>query len=140
MSQSQRVIKNTLFLYMRTAVSLLVNVFTTRILLDALGVEDYGLYNVVGGAIAMLGFLSASMSSVTQRFLSYAEGAGDIDRIVRYFNNSIVIHYALALFMAVALAGMRCICFRILLLEKWLLARRLACALLSRFAVSCSDC
>ena len=104
MSQSQRVIKNTLFLYMRTAVSLLVNVFTTRILLDALGVEDYGLYNVVGGAIAMLGFLSASMSSVTQRFLSYAEGAGDIDRIVRYFNNSIVIHYALALFMAVALA------------------------------------
>lgn len=104
MSQSQRVIKNTLFLYMRTAVSLLVSVFTTRILLDALGVEDYGLYNVVGGAIAMLGFLSASMSSVTQRFLSYAEGAGDLDSIVRYFNNSIVIHYALALFMALALA------------------------------------
>lgn len=99
MSTSQRVIKNTLYLYMRTVVSLLASVFTTRILLDALGTSDYGLYNVVGGAIAMLGFLTASMSSATQRFLSYAEGAGDKDKTVKYFNNSIIIHYGLALIM-----------------------------------------
>ena len=67
MSTSQRVIKNTLFLYIRMAISILVNIFTTRILLEALGTSDYGLYNVVGGAIAMLGFVTSSMSSTTQR-------------------------------------------------------------------------
>ncbi len=101
MTTSQRVIKNTLFLYIRTIVSLLVSVFTTRILLDALGESDYGLYNVVGGSIAMLGFLSASMSGATQRYLSFAEGAGKKGMIVKYLSNSIVIHYGLALLMVV---------------------------------------
>lgn len=101
MSTSKRVVKNTLFLYMRTIVSLLVSVFTTRVLLEALGASDYGLYNVVGGAIAMLGFLSASMSSVTQRFLSYAEGVQDEAKIIQYFNNSIIIHNGLAVIMVV---------------------------------------
>jgi len=73
-------------------VSILVNLFTTRILLQALGVSDYGLYNVVGGAIAMLGFISASMSGTTQRFLNYAEGEGDKERIKQIFNSSVLIH------------------------------------------------
>ena len=81
MSTSQRVVKNTLFLYVRTIVSLLVSVFTTRILLGTLGASDYGLYNVVGGSIAMLGFISTSMSGVIQRYLSHAEGSGDERRI-----------------------------------------------------------
>ena len=55
MSTSQRVVKNTLFLYVRTIVSLLVSVFTTRILLGTLGASDYGLYNVVGGSIGNAG-------------------------------------------------------------------------------------
>lgn len=104
MSTSQRVIKNTLYLYIRTLVSLVTSVFTTRILLDALGASDYGLYNVVGGSIAMLGFLSASMGSATQRFLSYAEGAGERDKIEKYFNNSIILHYGLASIMVVIFA------------------------------------
>src|SRR5574344_2914896 len=104
MSKSQQVIANTMFLYMRIVVSLLVNVFTTRILLQALGESDFGLYNVIGGAISMLGFLIASMSSATQRFLSYAEGAGDRNRIIVYLNNSILIHYGLALFMILVFA------------------------------------
>lgn len=105
MSNSKRVIKNTLFLYIRMAVSILVNVFTTNILLRALGASDYGLYNVVGGAVAMLNFLSASMSSVTQRFLNYAEGAGDKANTIKIFNNAKVIHYAIALFTAIFLIG-----------------------------------
>ena len=105
MSNSKRVIKNTIFLYIRMVVSILVNVFTTNILLRALGASDYGLYNVVGGAVAMLNFLSASMSSVTQRFLNYAEGAGDEVKIIKIFNNAKVIHYAIALFTAVFLIG-----------------------------------
>lgn len=96
MSTSQRVVKNTLFLYIRMGASILVNIFTTRILLEALGASDYGLYNVVGGAIAMLGFVSASMSSATQRFLSYAEGEGEQDKIKKVFNNAILIHRGIA--------------------------------------------
>lgn len=103
-STSRRVAKNTMYLYVRTIVSLLASVFTTRILLDALGESDYGLYNVVGGAIAMLGFLSASLSGATQRYLSYAEGSGDKNKIIEYFNNSIIIHYGLALAMILVFA------------------------------------
>lgn len=105
MSTSRRVVKNTLFLYSRTIVSLLVSVFTTRILLQSLGESDYGLYNVIGGTIALLGFLQSSMSGATQRFLSYAEGEGNRKKIVEYFNNSVIIHDALAGVMVILYIG-----------------------------------
>lgn len=103
MSTPNRIIKNTGFLYVRTLASLLLSVFTTRFLLEGLGVQDYGLYNVVGGAISMLGFINASLSTVTQRFISYAEGEGDKNKIIRIFNNSLLIHNALALISATIL-------------------------------------
>jgi len=81
------------------AASILVNIFTTRIVLQALGESDYGLYNVVGGAIAMLGFISASMSTAVQRFLNYAEGEGQTDRIRSIFGNSVLIHRIIALLL-----------------------------------------
>ncbi len=104
MSTSQRVIKNTLWLYLRMGTSILVNIFTTRILLQALGVSDYGLYNVVGGAISILGFLTASMSSSTQRFISYAEGKGNFDDVKVIFNNALAAHYGVALISGFILA------------------------------------
>ena len=85
------------------ATSILVNIFTTRILLQALGASDYGLYNVVGGAITMLGFLTASMSTATQRFISYAEGQGDRERIKEIFNNAQLVHYGVATVTALLL-------------------------------------
>lgn len=97
MSTSQRVIKNTMFLYVRMVISILVNVFTTRLLLEALGASDYGLYNVVGGAIAMLGFLTSSMSTSTQRFINYAEGEGHAERVRVIFYNAQILHYGLSL-------------------------------------------
>lgn len=96
MSTSQRVIKNTLWLYLRMGASILVNIFTTRILLQALGASDYGLYNVVGGVISMLGFLTASMSTSTQRYISYALGEGDEEKLKSIFNNTLCVHYAIA--------------------------------------------
>lgn len=90
-------------LYIRTIVSLCVNIFTTRITLEALGVSDYGLYNVIGGAISMLGFLSATMSSTTQRFINYAEGSGDRNDIIKTFNNSLILHYIIAAISAIIL-------------------------------------
>ena len=95
-NSAQRVIKNTIWLYGRMAASILVNIFTTRILLQALGASDYGLYNVVGGAIAMLGFLSASMSTATQRFISYTLGEGDREKLKGIFNNTLCVHYGIA--------------------------------------------
>lgn len=97
MSIVNRVIKNTVYLYSRMAVSIVFSFFTTRILLQALGVSDYGLYNVIAGSLAMLGFLSASMSSTTQRFISYVEGEGDLDKIKEIFNNSVFLHNRIAL-------------------------------------------
>jgi len=105
MSTGRRVIKNTAYLYIRTIASLLLGVFTTRVLLEALGESDFGLYNVVGGSIAMLGFMSASLSSATQRFLNIAEGEGDKDRIRLYFANSIIIHWTLSAIMVVIFVG-----------------------------------
>lgn len=64
-----RIVKNTLFLYGRMALILLVSLYTSRVLLEALGVEDYGIYNVVAGVITMLGFLNASLSGASSRFL-----------------------------------------------------------------------
>lgn len=101
MSTSTRVIKNTIYLYIRMGVSIIVSVFTTRILLQALGASDYGLYNVVAGALSMLGFLSASLSTATQRFISYAEGEGDMNKIKEIFTTSMILHWLMALAVAV---------------------------------------
>lgn len=96
MDVSHRIIKNTFWLYLRMGASILVNIFTTRILLQALGASDYGLYNVVGGAITMLGFLTASMSTATQRFISYTLGEGDCEKLKSIFNNTLSVHYGIA--------------------------------------------
>lgn len=85
-----------MWLYLRMGASILVNIFTTRILLQALGASDYGLYNVVGGAITMLGFLTASMSTSTQRFISYTLGEGDEEKLKSIFNNTLCVHYGIA--------------------------------------------
>lgn len=103
MSTKSRIIKNTAFLYVRTIASLFLGIFTTRFLLEGLGAEDFGIYNVVGGAISMLGFLSASLGSSTQRFISYAQGEGQQGRIVKIFNNALLIHNALAAISVVIL-------------------------------------
>ena len=63
---NKRIAKNTIFLYFRMIFIMVVSLFTSRVVLNTLGVEDYGIYNVVGGIVAMFGFLNASMSSSTQ--------------------------------------------------------------------------
>lgn len=67
---NKRIAKNTLLLYFRMLLMMFVTLFTSRVVLDKLGVIDYGIYNVVGGIVAMLGFLNSSMSNAVQRYLS----------------------------------------------------------------------
>ena len=71
---NKRIAKNTMMLYVRMLLVMGVTLYTSRVVLNILGVEDFGIYNVVGGTIAMLGFLNASMSISVQRFLSFELG------------------------------------------------------------------
>ena len=74
-ANNKRIAKNAIMLYLRMFLSMIVGLYTSRVVLDTLGVEDYGTYNVVGGVVAMLGFLNASMSGATSRFMAFELGS-----------------------------------------------------------------
>lgn len=103
MSTAARVIRNTGYLYAKMGITMFISLYTTRLILGSLGASDFGIFNIVGGAIAMLGFLNAAMASATQRFMSYSEGEGDREKQKRIFNISVVLHFLLALVVGVAL-------------------------------------
>lgn len=102
-SVANRVVKNTGWLYAKIGVVMLLSFYTTRVVLDALGTRDFGVFNVVGGAIGMLGFLSGAMATSTQRFMSYAEGEKNVEGKVTIFNISLVIHLLAAICSALLL-------------------------------------
>lgn len=107
MATTHRIIKNTFFLYFRLFITLVVSLWTTRIVLEALGIDNFGIYNVVGGAVALLGFLNASLSTSSQRFLSYAEGQGETRRQCVVFNSCIILHFGISIILGliILLAG-----------------------------------
>ena len=102
-STANRVIKNTGFLYAKMGITMFISLYTTRLILNSLGASDFGIFNIVGGAIAMLGFLNAAMASATQRFMSYSEGEGDKEKQKSIFNISFVLHFFIALVVGLAL-------------------------------------
>lgn len=97
MSDHKKIAKNTLFLYGRMVCSTLIGLFTTRIVLQALGVTDYGVYNVVGGVVGMLGFFNFSMLTSTQRFLNVGMAENDPAVMRRIFSTAINIHVLIGL-------------------------------------------
>ena len=103
MSTANRVIKNTIWLYVKVGVQLFTTLWATRIILNTLGASDFGIFNIVGGAIAMLGFLNTSMAVATQRFMSYSEGEGNSEKQKQIFNVSILIHLSIAVIIILAL-------------------------------------
>lgn len=96
MQATHRVAKNTAILYARMAITIFISLYATRLVLAALGMADFGLFNVVGGVIAMLGFLNASMAVATQRFMSFAQGAGNLEKVKLIFNMSTLLHWGIA--------------------------------------------
>ena len=74
---NKTIAKNTLMLYMRAILMMGIGLYTSRIILKALGITDFGIYNAVGGIIAMFGFISSSLSNATSRFITIAIGRGD---------------------------------------------------------------
>lgn len=103
MSTANRVIKNTGYLYAKMGITMFISLYTTRLILNSLGASDFGIFNIVGGAIAMLGFLNAAMEGATQRFMSYAEGEGNKEKQTRIFNISVVLHLLISLLVGVVL-------------------------------------
>lgn len=94
---NKRVAKNTLFLYFRMILLMGINLYTSRIILEALGVNDYGIYNIVGGVVAMFGFISGAMISSTQRYLNYYMGLEDDMMLGKVFNASVVVHIVISI-------------------------------------------
>lgn len=94
-SENKRIAKNTLALYARTIIVMLVSLYVSRVLLDKLGVDDYGIYNVVGSIVILFSFLNNALTSASQRFLTVALGEGDNAKMIRVFNTSVSIQFIL---------------------------------------------
>lgn len=93
---NKRIAKNTLLLYFRMLLMMAVSLFTSRVVLNTLGVEDFGIYSVVGGVVGMFVFINNSMSSATQRYITFALGKGDKNRLQTVFSTTLQIHSLIA--------------------------------------------
>lgn len=95
-SDNKRLAKNTVLLYVRTFVVLIIGLLSSRLILKTLGVDDYGVYNIVGGFVALFSVISSTLVATTQRFLNFELGKQENSRPQVYFNASLVIHLVLA--------------------------------------------
>lgn len=98
---NKRIAKNTIYLYARMLVSMLLGVYTSRLVLEALGATDFGIYNVVGGIVIFLNFLNATLVASTQRFLNISLGENVRDHIRDTYNASVKIHFALSVIIVI---------------------------------------
>lgn len=94
---NKRIAKNTLFLYFRMLLTMVVSLYTSRVVLQTLGVENFGIYNVVGSTIGIISFLTASMSTATQRFISFNLDLNNDEKLRKIFSSSLILHALLAI-------------------------------------------
>ncbi|MBR8724373.1 hypothetical protein IX296_000652 [Bacteroides pyogenes] len=100
-ANNNRIAKNTMLLYFRMIVIMAVTLFTSRVILQTLGVEDYGIYNVVGGIVAMFTFISSSLTTASQRFITFELGKGKKGNISNVFSTCLTLHILLAILIAI---------------------------------------
>lgn len=98
---NRRIAKNTLLLYIRMLFIMGVSLYTSRVILNILGVNDYGIYNVVGGVVAMFSILSGSLSSAISRFITFELGKKDINKLKLVFSTSVFVQMILALIIII---------------------------------------
>lgn len=98
---NKQIAKNTFYLYFRSIFILLINLYTSRVILKVLGVDDFGIYNVVGGVVAMFSILGSTMREASQRFITFALGGNDRENIRKVFSTSCTTHLLLAVIVAV---------------------------------------
>lgn len=100
-TKSKRIAKNTFVLYFRMLFLMVISLYTSRVILDALGAEDYGIYNVVGGFVSMFALISAALTSACSRFLNFELGKGNPERQNVVFSTAVTIQWGLAILVAV---------------------------------------
>jgi len=107
-STNKRIAKNTLYMYLRMIVVMIVSLFTTRIVYKALGIDDYGLYNVVGSIIVLFGFINSGLTTATRRYITAEIANGDKDSQQNVFNLSLCAHglIAIIIFILAETAGL----------------------------------
>ena len=103
MNNSQRVLVNTLAQYIRVFISMFLSLYTIRIVLKALGADDFGIYSLVAGVVSMLAFVTNALVQTTQRFVSYYQGQGNVQKIKEVFCTSLIIHIVLGLVVVMLL-------------------------------------
>lgn len=96
-TDNKRIAKNTLILYFRMLFMMFIGLYTSRINLQSLGVEDYGIYNVVGGIVVMFSIINGSITASISRFLTFELGRGNIEKLKRIFSTSITIQIGISL-------------------------------------------
>ena len=101
MSTNRRIAKNTSFLYFRMMLIMGVSLFTSRIVLQKLGAQDFGLYNVVGGLVVMFSFLNGSLGAATSRFITFELGRNDTVQLKKTFNTTLIIHLLIAVIVII---------------------------------------
>lgn len=103
MENARRILKNGLYLYFRMFLVLGVTLYSSRLVLKVLGVSDFGIYNIVGGVVLLLGFFNAALTSASQRFIAFDIGREDKLATNKTFNISLLIHFLLAIFLILIL-------------------------------------
>ena len=96
-NSNKKIAKNTLLLYIRMLFMMAIGLFTSRVILNALGISDMGLMSVAGSVITMFTFLNATLTSGTQRFISYAIGENNAQRLRAVFKSAMTLHLLLAI-------------------------------------------
>ena len=100
-SSNKTIAKNTIMLYFRMLLTMGVGLFTSRIILQTLGVTDYGIYQSVGGIVGFIGFLNNALATGSSRFLTFELGKGNLDKLKSTFSTTLTIHIALAIIIVI---------------------------------------
>ena len=100
-ANSKRIAKNTFVLYVRMIFLMIISLYTSRVILKALGIDDFGVYNVVGGFVALFAVLSKSLSGAASRFLNYEMGKGNLVKLKKVFSTTLLIQIILSVLIAI---------------------------------------
>ena len=102
-SSNKTIAKNTLLLYMRMALTMIVSLYTSRVILSVLGVVDDGIYSIVGGTVSMFMFLNGALSGATSRFLTFELGRNNNEKLKQTFSAALLVHIILAIIIFILL-------------------------------------
>lgn len=114
MTPTNRIVVNTLVQYIRSIVYMLLALFSTRYILEAMGHSAYGVYAVIVSLVYMMGFITHSLSTSTQRFLSYSQGISDIEELRKIYTNAMFLHSSVAIIIVSLMVVLQPFCFSVL--------------------------